>query len=251
MREPDTNRDWDELRPRHAGPQNLAAAEQPQDLAATVQPSDRDFVADLSAALDALHQKIVETAPIPLPDGAPISAETLEPARLRWGAAARDAIASDRAAAACAAIGFFTGAIAWHFVGFWSFVTAIAFNGDVRDHQAPAHAGGAAVPHRGGIVTGSIARPEEGSASGCIALAIDRFNGGIQPGPCDEATGDPVRAGAAARKGDRSLTSFSERIERDIDRASTPNTSDGDAAITPSTPQIDDADFDLQLRPGP
>jgi len=106
-------------------------------------------------------------------------------------------------------VGFAAGAVFWHAVGFWSFVSAIVLKGPV-----PALSAGAP----GDITTGSIGpippAHRRTTAAGvdvtCTALALDRRTGETTPSLC---TPRDVRWNKGARQGktDR-LTTAAEAL---------------------------------------
>lgn len=139
-----------------------------------------------------------------------------------------------------AGFGFVAGMLAWHVIGFWSFVSDVTFNDQAR--TAAASSGG---PQRSAAVFSH--KPNTSSDNprnrNCVALAIDRTSGDAKPGAC------PVDDKPLADAG---------RTPRDDLAFSKPRLQDpqiwaGVTAVEPeiSPESIDESAVDLTIRPGP
>ncbi|MFN0217921.1 MAG: hypothetical protein ACKVP4_03790 [Hyphomicrobium sp.] len=155
----------------------------------------------------------------------------------------------DKNAVACGVVGFFAGALAWHLVGFWSFVSAIAFNGDVGSAPPVALARNSASQEvkTSDIVTGSITSSQIPTSADCVALAIDRHKRNFEKTACPQ-TSLPFRHNDQSEKGDR-LTDATD-VGHGDPPPEVPAASETDAGAPVNAPAVE-GDFDLQLRPGP
>ena len=137
-------------------------------------------------------------------------------------------------------LGFVAGMLAWHVIGFWSFVSDVAFNGDARTAAASSGSeqrSAAVHSHKPGT------RGDSPSNQNCVALAINRTSGDAKPGAC------PVDEKPLADAG---------RTPRDDLAFSKPRLQDPQiwAGVTAVEPEImpdsiDESAFDLTIRPGP
>ncbi len=140
-------------------------------------------------------------------------------------------------------LGFVAGMMVWHMIGFWSFVSHVAFNDDAR-------VAATAIGSRRNAVPMQIFKPKAPSSDltqinsgNCVALAIDRASGDAKPGTC------PVDEWPLADAG---------RTRRDDLAFSRPRLHDpqiwADLTAVESevaAEQIDESAFDLAIRPGP
>lgn len=113
----------------------------------------------------------------------------------------------DRRALTWGGFGFLSGALAWHMVGLWSFVSAVAFNGDKRDAPLPMlveRALKSRNPKPSDIVTGSIASATAGPLEGCVAVKRHAPSGGVALAPCPTG-GAPLRDAGRQHKSDRGV----------------------------------------------
>ena len=153
--------------------------------------------------------------------------------------------AFDHKAAVWLSAGFISGMIAWHAIGFWSFVSATVLH---RTSQGTAIAARLPEQIQGGdtsIVTGSLAtfEPRPGT---CMALAMDRANGTTSAAPC-ETHSPSLRDAGRRRRADR-LTSIENRLEDKTSwTAATELTPAMPAPEPPSQDHPTAADFDLTL----
>ena len=158
--------------------------------------------------------------------------------------------AFDHKAAVWLSLGFVSGMIAWHAVGFWGFVSEAVLHRSAQDAAIAAHT--PARPFSGGdtsIVTGSLAtfRPRPGT---CMALSIDRANGITSAAPCIEDN-QSLRDAGRRRRADR-LTGIENRLD---DKTAWATATERAPELTPaaraSEPPSPDhptaADFDLTL----
>jgi hypothetical protein len=137
-------------------------------------------------------------------------------------------------------LGFLAGMLAWHVIGFWSFVSDVAFNDDARTA-----AGSSGRAQRSATVVrhNPSTRGDNPSNRNCVALAIDRTSGDAKPGAC------PVHEEPLADAG---------RIRREDLAFSKPRLQDPQiwvnaTAVEPevAADAIDESAFDLTIRPGP
>ena len=140
-------------------------------------------------------------------------------------------------------LGFVAGMLVWHMISFWTFVSHVAFNDDER--VAATALGGPL-----NAVPGQMNKPKAPSnehkkinPENCVALAINRASGDAKPGTCS------VDAWPLADAG---------RTPHDDLAFSRPRLQDPQiwAAVTAvesevAAEQIDEAAFDLAIRPGP
>lgn len=113
----------------------------------------------------------------------------------------------DRRALAWGGFGFLSGALAWHMVGLWSFVSAVAFNGDERDAPLPMlveRALNSRDPETSDIVTGSIAAGSAAPLAGCVVVKRDASSGGVALASCPTG-GAPLRDAGRQHKSDRGV----------------------------------------------
>jgi hypothetical protein len=158
--------------------------------------------------------------------------------------------AFDHRAAVWLSLGFVSGMIAWHAVGFWSFVSEAVLHPSAQDAGIAALA--PARSYSGGdtsIVTGSLPtfRPRAGT---CMALTIDRGNGITSAAPCIDDN-QSLRDAGRRRRADR-LTSIENRLD---DKTTWATATERAPDLTPATPAPEPpspdhptaADFDLTL----
>lgn len=101
------------------------------------------------------------------------------------------------------ALGFLAGALFWHFVGFWSFVTRAVFDGDGAPPAAH-HSVATTKPAEPLPDLSPTGRRMATSAS-CVALTIDRSGGPTRMAPCPAATFYHRNAGLGVKR-DREAT---------------------------------------------
>jgi hypothetical protein len=151
----------------------------------------------------------------------------------------------DHRAAVWLSLGFVSGMIAWHAVGFWGFVSEAVLH---RSAQDAAIAAKAADHHLSGdtsIVTGSLAtfNPRPGT---CMALVIDRATGTTSAAPCNDDS-QSLRDAGRRRRADR-LTSIESRLEDKSAWAAATEAAPASPAPEPPSPDHPTAaDFDLSL----
>lgn len=137
-------------------------------------------------------------------------------------------------------LGFVAGMLAWHVIGFWSFVSDVTFN----DHARTATASSGS-PQRSAadLSHKPNTRSDNPSNRNCVALAIDRASGDAIPGACP-ADDKPL---ADAGRTPRDDLAFSKPRLQD------PQIWAGVTAVEPeiSPEPIDESAFDLTIRPGP
>ena len=149
-------------------------------------------------------------------------------------------LAFDARAAAWLALGFMTGMVAWHAVGFWGFVSETVLYGGGRSAPTAWEASGQhgwTAPAR--VTTGSLAAftPAPGA---CLALILDRETATMSATYC-ASDSQPMRDAGRRRRGDR-LTGMQARLE---DRNSwTASTVQADLR---APEQISESEFDLTL----
>jgi len=95
-----------------------------------------------------------------------------------------------------AGAGFLSGVLFWHFVGFWGFVSTIAFNGQA---EKPAVADRERKPAR--TVDGAERAAPATPSNSCVDLRIERGKGSVIAATC-EGTLALVKAGPVASRGD-------------------------------------------------
>jgi hypothetical protein len=137
-------------------------------------------------------------------------------------------------------LGFLAGMLAWHVIGFWSFVSDVAFNDDARTvagSSARAQRSAAVVSHK------PSTRGDNPSNRNCVALAIDRTSGDAKPGACP-VDNKPLADAGRTRRDD---LAFSKPRLQD------PQVWAGVTAVeAENAPEaIDESAFDLTIRPGP
>ena len=170
------------------------------------------------------------------PGGADVTVVELSSVHQQFSAAARDR----RTPVIWAGLGFVAGMLAWHVIGFWSFISDVAFNDSARTAAASSgrpQRSAAVHSHKLGM------RGVNPSNRNCLALAIDRTSGDAKPGAC------PVDETPLADAG---------RTRRDDLAFSKPRLQDPQiwADVTAVEPEnapesIDESAFDLTIRPGP
>lgn len=140
-------------------------------------------------------------------------------------------------------LGFFAGMFAWHLIGFWSFVSNVAFNDDQRVTAAANGGAKIAVPLRKSKPVANGNSLASIHAGNCIALEIDRTSGDAKPGNC------PVDEKPLADAG---------RTRRDDLAFSRPRLQDPqiwtDVTAVKSevaAEAIDETSFDLTIEPAP
>lgn len=148
----------------------------------------------------------------------------------------------DAYAASWASIGFVSGMVAWHAVGFWGFVsqTVLAHN----DVASPSAYVREAAPQRAApapITTGSLPATA-GNASACVALVIDRVSGVPTTAPCP-AGARPLKDAGRQRRGNLGAGEHA-RLENADTWAAATALDNNQIAAKPNP-----ADFDLTLPP--
>lgn len=112
--------------------------------------------------------------------------------------AAPKPVSSVKTGIASGLLGFVAGVVFWHFVGFWSFVSAVVFNQD----REPVHVAESQRDDRLGkpptTVFGGIPGSHASAQTGCTTLRLDRGTGRTSPIPC-EATANEDQAAATPR----------------------------------------------------
>ena len=133
--------------------------------------------------------------------------------------------------------------VVWHMIGFWTFVSHVAFNDDQR-----AAAATAARPEKSvhqNVYTSKTAAKQlaQNNPENCIALAIDRMSGAAAPESCP-ANGKPFADAGHTRRDNLAYTR---------PRLQDPQLWAGVTAVerAPETGTIDESAFDLTIRPGP
>ncbi len=140
-------------------------------------------------------------------------------------------------------LGFVAGMFVWHMIGFWTFISHVAFNDDARVATTANTSSTIAVPLSKpkpiakGNSLGSI------HAGNCIALEIDRTSGDAKPGTCpvDEK---PLADAGRTRRDD---LAFSRPRLQDPQIGSDVTAVGNEVAAE----TIDESSFDLTIRPGP
>ena len=103
-----------------------------------------------------------------------------------------------RGAALWATIGFVGGAVFWHAVGFWTFMSDLMFESNEAVIASDAPAAG------DGIVTGSLPKILHIDPANCISLRLDRLGGATAAHPCP-AEGLALRLEESGERGDLAL----------------------------------------------
>jgi len=155
----------------------------------------------------------------------------------------------DTSSAVWLSMGFISGMIAWHSVGFWGFVTEAVLQPGDRDYKiavattTPALeqplAGSARVP----LTTGALADKPRAGATACVALAVDRGSSRTLAQPCSR-DGSQMRDAGRGQRADR-LSDARERLHA-------PQAWGAEAQTAPSNPATSSdtavpPDFDLTL----
>lgn len=140
-------------------------------------------------------------------------------------------------------LGFVAGMFAWHVIGFWSFVTHVAFNDDARVATTASGSQQNVVPPQKFKTSANGNDLEHINPGNCVALAIDRTGGEAKPGACP-ADGRPLTDAGRTRRSD--LTFARPRLQDPQIWAGVTAVESEVAADT-----IDESDFDLTIRPGP
>ncbi len=137
-------------------------------------------------------------------------------------------------------LGFVAGMLAWHLIGFGSFVSDVAFN----DHARSAAASSGS-PQRSAADLGHKpnTRIDNPTNRNCVALAINRTSGDAIPGACP-ADDKPLADAGRTPRDDRAFSK---------PRLQDPEIWAGVTAVEPeiSPEPIDESAFDLTIRPGP
>jgi hypothetical protein len=157
----------------------------------------------------------------------------------------------DTTAAVWLSMGFITGMIAWHSVGFWGFVTeAVLYPRDRNsaisaNAQTPVARRQLAPTVTPPLTTGSLPDKSGLEQSACVALSIDRVSSQTQAGAC---SGDlkQLRDAGYRQRGNR-LPDLRERLQA-------PQSWAAEAQSAPDTPVTSaeaaiPQDFDLTLTP--
>jgi hypothetical protein len=103
-----------------------------------------------------------------------------------------------RGAALWTTIGFVCGAIFWHAVGFWTFMSDMMFNGDAAaaSHQAELSSDP--------IETGSLPTIYRIDPASCTSLELDRLSNRIEVRPCPNE-GLALRLESETTRGDMAV----------------------------------------------
>ena len=107
-----------------------------------------------------------------------------------------------RGAALWATIGFVAGAVFWHAVGFWTFVSEVMFDG--TEPAAAEEMALAPPPGTSDIVTGSLPTILHVDPARCTSLQLDRSSNLTSQRPCP-ADGIALRLEQGSERGDLSL----------------------------------------------
>lgn len=177
----------------------------------------------------------------------------------------------DPKAAIWLSMGFASGMVAWHAVGFWGFVSASVFNGPgtatviaetpsarplvnfksiittSSTASAPMTTGtmNTAPMNTGLMTTGSLAT-FSAQPKLCVALAIDRATGATAAKPCG-ADDQPMRDAGRRRRADR-MAGIEARLQNAGSWATDTQTEAPSAsAASAQTNAVSDGDFDLTL----
>jgi hypothetical protein len=157
----------------------------------------------------------------------------------------------DTSAAVWLSLGFITGMIALHSVGFWSFVTAAVLHPSERDYQVAT--GGLPVradqpfarPGAPPLTTGSLPDKAGVATAACVALAVDRASARTLAEPCSWESVQ-LRDAGRGKRADR-LTDLRHRLhEPQAWTAEAERVPHSPAtAATPATGTTAPQDFDL------
>ena len=114
-----------------------------------------------------------------------------------------------------AAMGFVLGAVFWHFVGFWSFISHIVFASPETARPVTAAAIGSA--QASPVETGSLQRLEKLTApkieESCTALVRDTATGQTRQSACRRLA-HPFKMKTASERQDRVVVSLPQKIEQ-------------------------------------
>ncbi len=134
-------------------------------------------------------------------------------------------------------LGFITGILAWHVIGFWGFVSTIVFNQDGVVEQAAAERPTRTVP----AVAGYARVAYRADPQFCVSLVLDRATGQTQPAAC---LGDiePLRDAGRQKRGN-SLVANNLPVEQNA--WSTATAVD---AAPPAIGTLEPKDFDLEIH---
>lgn len=213
MRPLDTDEFWDSTVPPMPIPELPA-------------PASEDTRSANARRLDADWHTIAPTL-MPPPGSSPVHASKPFPEESPAQSLAHPAVTRrlfDHSAVAWLAVGFVSGMISWHAVGFWNFVTET-----VLHEHADATAIAVTQPAGADIVTGSISPPEPPPAD-CVALVQMTPAGRTAALPCATAP-RPLRDAGRNPRADRLATS-TERLQS---TAAWPATSEPKTTSEPGT----------------
>lgn len=106
-----------------------------------------------------------------------------------------------RGAALWTTVGFVAGAVFWHAVGFWTFMSQLVFDGE----NVPAQSVAAPAPLDGSeIETGSLPTILRIDPARCISLELDRLSNRTAARPCPP-NGLALRLESGGERGDLAL----------------------------------------------
>lgn len=157
----------------------------------------------------------------------------------------------DERAAIYGSLGFISGVIVWHMVGFWSFVSDVVLHtpGVEQDHPAfsAVAAPTASAPD---LTTGSIGQARAAdkrlsaiTQSPCIALVLDRANGATRQAGCRNDGHEHKDAGHQKRA---DMATATPRLQNSTDWAT-------GTELKPDAEKVsfDTQDFSLEIKPAP
>lgn len=97
------------------------------------------------------------------------------------------------------AIGFLAGALFWHLVGFWNFVSKAVFQSD-NNPVATAAKPSEPPPVQPLTVAVNTRGAKAGKASTCVVLVLDRLGGTTRQAPCPAKTFHHRNAGVGVKR---------------------------------------------------
>ena len=134
-------------------------------------------------------------------------------------------------------LGFITGILAWHVIGFWGFVSTVVFNQDGVVEQAALERPTRTVP----AVAGYARVAYKADPKFCVSLVLDRATGQTQPAACLGDT-EPLRDAGRQKRGN-SLVANNLPVE--------PNswsTATAVDAVPAESGTLEPKDFDLEIH---
>lgn len=171
----------------------------------------------------------------------PLRANTRSPALSAFEPKAAPHRRFDLRAAGWLTIGFMSGVVSWHVIGFWGFVTETVLHEQAASPIAVAHT--TSVPEGASpIVTGSIAVAAPEPLPACVALVNRHPSGGTVAAPCAEAA-RPLRDAGRNPRADR-LPGAQERLQSSNAWPATANTEQAGLPVR-SNGSFDEVDLNL------